>query len=188
MILHRKLIKFMKILFSQVLKVLVVILCSTQLFAQSSTPEMFVAGVRIYIGIEESKVIKSISSSFTIKETEKKRQYLIFEPTPSAPFNVVATLFFEKGVLVRAMRKWADGNAEMEFAQILHNVMSYLTAQGEKTVTIETGSQQQPNFKQNFIRLDTGKRIIDISISEFKGSKTLGIDEIIGAFPGYRRG
>jgi len=150
-------------------------------------PSLRLGALEMRIGSPQTDVMSYLTKNYELKQMDRPDAYLIFEQrvNKADEYKSVGQVVFEKGKLVYAVKNWfteATGNA-YNLVDALYTVLAQLARNGQDIATIELGYIREPGATVQNIKLSFGKKWIDISMSDYKGSKGVLVAETIRFAP-----
>jgi hypothetical protein len=160
------------------------LLCMVQL-TSAQEPSLRLGALEMHLGSSQTDVMPYLTKNYDLKQMDSPDAYLIFQQrlNKTDEFKSVGQVAFEKGKLIYAVKNWytESTGGSYNLVDALYTVLAQLARNGQNMATIELGYIREPGETVQEIKLRFGKKWIDITASDFRGSKGALVTETISA-------
>lgn len=154
--------------------------------AAAQEPTLRLGALEMRLGASQTEVMPYLTKNYELKQLDGPDAYLIFEQrlTNTDQYTSLGQVAFEEGKLIYAVKNWytASAGGSYELVDGLYAVLALLARNDQNVAVVELGYIKEPGNNVQSIKLKFGaKKWINITASEFRGSKGAFVAETISA-------
>jgi hypothetical protein len=170
-------------------------LFATALFAtpQATSPrETMWLGTDLTLGMSEDAVVAKLAESYDLQKMEPlpaglratgfTSMWIVHEKGQGGKHSVVGTVAFIAGKLDSVHKDFPVNGDDVEFGRQLYFAMRDLEQEGNSRCTIETKSEEVPDFVRKVAEFHCGKKTITIDLQKFEAqAESVQLNEELNA-------
>jgi hypothetical protein len=161
--------------------ILVAVIIFPRYNALAEEDSVFLAGIRITIGMPKTYVISEIGKHYRLSKEEREREsdemWVVFPKDEKS--NPIGFVMFKEGKVFWVGKSWGSygNNQAIEAAKTLFHLLSKLRDEGKKVAFINTSSLREPGWSSETIEFTLGGKRVLLSIYEGKHGSSVSIQE-----------
>jgi hypothetical protein len=141
-------------------------------YTQQQSERIFVGSISLQLGTEKDAVISKLAErGFRLSKLPSSESWVVDQKNvETGEYDILGTLQFTNGRLMSASRHWAEswdiGSAKV--GKNLYFLVKSFEEAGNIACSIETKSQESPDFDSKETLIHCGRRMIIIDVNKYK--------------------
>jgi hypothetical protein len=153
-----------------------ILLASTPAYTQQESERINIGDISLRLGMEKDGVISKLAergyrvSKLESSESQSESWIVSLKNEKADDYDILGTVDFRNGRLSWANRNWAESwdSGSAKVGKNLYFLVKSFEETGNTSCSIESKSQEAPEFDSKTTMLHCGKRMVTISVSKYK--------------------